>query len=99
MHSYAPHIGEWKGIDILPTAKAGGFPTSRWGFPASLEVAARTPSGSFGLTPPPQAFAFPEPQGSFSVWRASGTWFLFPGRKKESVQWLNTLVLLPRRAI
>jgi hypothetical protein len=46
-------------IDILPTAKAGGFPPSRVSFPASLEVAAQAPRGSIGLTPPPQASTFP----------------------------------------
>jgi hypothetical protein len=74
------------GRDILPMAKARGFPPSRVRFPASLEVAARTPSGSFGLIPPPQALAFRKPCGSFSsLLSSSGTWFLFLVKKKERV--------------
>jgi hypothetical protein len=68
--------------------KPMGFPLSRTGFPASLEVASQAPGGLFGLTPPPQAFAFPEPQGSFSIWNSSGTWFLFLANGKRDVTWL-----------
>ncbi len=53
-------MSEQEQIDILPMGKPRGFPPSRVRLPASLEVAARTPSGSFGLIPPPQASSFPQ---------------------------------------
>ena len=42
-----------------PRRKRRGFPTSRWGFPASLEVACRALVQT-GLTLPPQAYRFPQ---------------------------------------
>ena len=38
---------------------------------------------SCGLTLPPQAFAFPEPQGSFSVRSSSLAWFLRGANERE----------------
>jgi hypothetical protein len=47
--------------------KGRSFPTSRWGFPVSLEVA-RWVLTQPRLTLPPQAFAFRKPCGSFSTY-------------------------------
>jgi hypothetical protein len=35
------------------------------------------------LTSPPQAFAFPEPQGSFSIEHSSVSWFLRQAKERE----------------
>jgi hypothetical protein len=50
------------------------------------------------LTSPPQAFAFPEPQGSFSIEHSSVSWFLRQ-QKKESGTWFTTFVFLRKEPI
>ncbi len=75
--------------DISPRLKAGGFPSSRMGIPVSRE---RAVASTAGLTSPPQAFAFPESQGSFSIWWSRNVvfvpihrraWFSHVGKRKR----------------
>ncbi len=66
-----------------PGIECRGFPPSRVGFPASLEVASEAPRCLFGLTPPPQAFAFRKPCGSFSVSEIIWYLVLIPGQEER----------------
>src|SRR5438045_9800983 len=64
-------------LDILPTAKAGGFPVLANWFPASLEVCPPWFPFRFGLTPSSTGVTFREPRGS-SQSDGSATWLSLP---------------------
>ncbi len=76
--------------DISPCLNGRGFSPSRVSFPVSLE---RAVASTAGLTSPPQAFAFPESQGSFSIWESRN-----PLRQSETpLSWLALRAHLTER--